>query len=170
MMDVLFPDGRYVVTWVAVVLVVAAAIVALKGRPDQPVAQRLESPAMPWDHFRPFVAGPKDVFGGWMPRTRVAEGVLVAIPFPITLQAYDALDSILSLLTATLFYCCSCFSLAPHSPFTPAGVPLPASTSCQRTKTDQRDLGGSMTESPLNLRGVRLSCGPDPEHLFGVTS
>ena len=132
------------IQWSALAMV-AAAIVALKGRLDQPVAQRLESPAMPWDHFRPFVAGPKDVFGGWMSRTRVAEGVLVAIPFPITLQAYDALDSIPSLLTAALFYAVYIGALTPLLLLKGAGRWL--STAWQLGSADSRKGVGQMFAS-----------------------
>lgn len=294
------------IQWPALAIAVAA-VVALKGRLDRPLAQRLEISAIPWDYFRPFVAGPRDVFGGWVSRRRAAEGVSIGLVLVITLHAYDVWDSGPSLLTAFVFYaifigsltplmllkgagrwlstawqlgagddrtaigqmfalriviatsatlawscwrlahtrysslqrlsgldiaicsmrcccstrsasgrprgpvtsirreqpdsgptsewslslasstwscftrrrrlkssaascCCSCSSPAWPSPFTPAGVRLPESTSCQRTKTDQRDLGGSMTESPLNLRGVPLSYGQDPDDLFvGVT-
>lgn len=91
------------VQWPALAVAVAA-IVALKSRLDRPVAQRFQKTAMPWDYFRPLAAGPKDVFGGWLSRTSIGEGMFVIAPFAITLQAYDALDSIPSLLTLIVFY------------------------------------------------------------------
>ena len=129
------------IQWPALALV-AATIAALRGRLARPVARRLENPAMPWDYFRPFVAGPRDVFGGWMSRTRVAEGFPVIFPFPITLQTYDALDSIPSLLTATLFYAIYIGSLTPIMLLKGAGTWL--STAWQLGSADGRRSVGQM--------------------------
>ena len=129
------------IQWPASALTVAA-IAALKGRLDQPVAQRTGNPAMPWDHFRPFVAGPRDVFGGWMSRTRIAEGCLVIVQFPITLQTYDAFDSIRSLLTATVLYAIFMGSLTPIMLLKGAGRWL--SNAWQLGVADQRTGIGQM--------------------------
>ena len=93
--------------------VAVAAIVGLKHHLDQPAGPTLQDPAMPWRYFRPFVTGPKDVFGGFMARNRIAEGLLVTVPLVVTIQAYDALDSVPSLLTVLLFYAIYVGSLTP---------------------------------------------------------
>ena len=129
------------IQWPALAVAVAA-IVALKGRLDRPVAQSLENAAMPWDHFRPFVGGPKDVFGGWLSRTRIAEGVFVIVPFTITLQAYDGLDKIQSLLSSIVFYAIYIGALTPLMLLKGAGRWL--STAWQLGSADCRTGVGQM--------------------------
>ena len=129
------------IQWPALAIAVAA-VVALKGRLDRPLAQRLEISAIPWDYFRPFVAGPRDVFGGWVSRRRAAEGVSIGLVLVITLHAYDVWDSGPSLLTAFVFYAIFIGSLTPLMLLKGAGRWL--STAWQLGAGDDRTAIGRM--------------------------
>ena len=134
------------IQWFALA-VAGAAIVLMKNHLDQPAGPRHENPARPWHWFRPFVAGPKDVFGGWMSRNRVAEGFLVVTPLIFTMQTYDALDSIPSLVTVFLFYAIHVGSLTPLLLLKGAGMWM--STAWQLGTADSRPGIGRMFVSRI---------------------
>lgn len=139
------------IQWSALAVAVAAIIV-LKRHVDQPAGQILESPAMPWRCFRPFVAGPRDVLGGWLSRNRYAEGLLVTVPLVVTIHAYDALDSVPSLLSVLLFYAIYVGSLTPTLLLKGAGTWL--STAWRLGAVDSRPGIGQMFVSRIAVATV----------------